>query len=1497
MPETTFASGVKASSTASRAVASPVQAKLSVSSANDSYEQEADRVADKVVNKPAASSRAAISQPASQSQAVAPSISRLVNRRAQTKLQREADKEKPQTKLQRQEDKEEPQAKLQRQEDKEKPQTKLQRQEDKEEPQAKLQRQEDKEKPQTKLQRQEDKEEPQAKLQRQEDKEKPQTKLQRQEDKEEARANSRDKKLYPELNQVEQKLFDNKGRGEKLDDETRIEMEASFDANFSGVKVHTGDDAVAMNRSLKAQAFTHGKDIFFNSGKYDPASISGKTLLAHELTHVVQQGAVDQKVSSEKVSQNNASRNKPIPDPTDKQSTQKAQETEKKIQAQEPVLGEKTQITAQALPEAKAEAGSEPGNGKEDAQAKDKEGDVDEVPKEKKSKAKSGKAKSKAKKGKASGGKKGGGIGDFLRNVTRAAFTAKKAKVSQLATNEKKKDPAEAKLAQSEKSVVPPAQESQSRASADQVEIVDKVEQPKPDEAKAKEGLNTAMEKAVPKSIEEADEFKEKGKGRVVGLAVKEVVTADAQEVKSTYQEIENTPAPAPAEKAQELPEMEEAPETEALDMGDGMVGAVKEEHTDMTEFDKGSDDLMEKEGIKDEYLDMVDEGDLAEASKDRKQVKKTVKEGPKEVKALEQEQKQKVNQDLKKEEQAGRVQMRDQRKKQLTGAKDDQKKTRSKIEEKRQKVTDNINGIYAKANTTVKQKLDDLEKKSLKDFDKGQATSTTNFENNVNRRIEAFKSRRYDRFGGSLLWAKDKLFGMDDLPEVKNIFDTEKASFITAIDSLIATITKENQRVIQECKDIVANARVDIKKYVDGLGPELQKTGQSALKEMKGKLDALDKVVNDKEKELKKKLAEKREAAIKAIEEKIEKMKEAMSGLVSKLGNLLLNAMIKFFKWALKKAGMDSGQLMGIINKGKAVIKKIVTDPVGFIKNIITAVKNGIGLFVTNIKKHLIGGLITWLTGAMADVPITLPEKFDLKGILNLVLQILGLTWTNIRTKLVKRLGEKVVSMAEKTVDIVKRVIKEGPMALWDMIKEKAGEIKQQVMDGIRNWVITQVVKQAVIKLLSFLNPAGAIIQAIIAIYNTVMFFVENIDRIVQFVKTVFSSIADIAMGKLSAASKAVENALAMTIPIILNFLARLLGLSGIGKAVSNIIKKIRKPIDKIVNKVIDKVVNMAKKLFKKGKAAGKKVVKKVISFVLPKHRFKAGDENHTISVKKKGNKKVLYMSSAPKPMEVFLKQYEAKNKDSLSAQKKSDIAAAKNFIKSDINPLLIKLGKLKETAVNKKKITNLNRSILQKEVALSEMVRKILGSTGKLKGTVEKYKLEGLTGTYGSMPKPPYDDLTADHQPQAAILVAAKNLTYFANDPKGANMIARGANRANAGYAINLQSKRHMAGRTYGGKGTATKNSFLEKARIAAEKVNTPQKKRNVVVNLIKKDLAKDVAAMRIVVSNKANWKDITNLSISKKEKTKLINDTRNQILSGENRVAAQDLDSLKG
>jgi hypothetical protein len=82
-----------------------------------------------------------------------------------------------------------------------------------------------------------------------------------------------------------------RGGGAALPDTTRAEMEQHLGHDLSAVRVHTGSGAEALSRSVQAEAFTSGADVFFAPSKFDPASRSGRSLLAHELTHVVQQSS------------------------------------------------------------------------------------------------------------------------------------------------------------------------------------------------------------------------------------------------------------------------------------------------------------------------------------------------------------------------------------------------------------------------------------------------------------------------------------------------------------------------------------------------------------------------------------------------------------------------------------------------------------------------------------------------------------------------------------------------------------------------------------------------------------------------------------------------------------------------------------------------------------------------------------------------------------------------------------------------------------------------------------------------------------------------------------------------------------------------------------------------------------------------------------------------------------------------------------------------------
>ena len=92
--------------------------------------------------------------------------------------------------------------------------------------------------------------------------------------------------------ELEGRLASQRGRGQPLPGEVRSFMEPRFGADFGDVRVHTDAEAAQLSRDLHAQAFTHGRDVYFGAGRYAPETDAGKRLLAHELTHVVQQTGV-----------------------------------------------------------------------------------------------------------------------------------------------------------------------------------------------------------------------------------------------------------------------------------------------------------------------------------------------------------------------------------------------------------------------------------------------------------------------------------------------------------------------------------------------------------------------------------------------------------------------------------------------------------------------------------------------------------------------------------------------------------------------------------------------------------------------------------------------------------------------------------------------------------------------------------------------------------------------------------------------------------------------------------------------------------------------------------------------------------------------------------------------------------------------------------------------------------------------------------------------------
>lgn len=90
--------------------------------------------------------------------------------------------------------------------------------------------------------------------------------------------------------QSEKRIDQERGKGMPLDDQLQAELSQSMGYDLSQVRVHTSSEADALNQQLNAKAFTSGTDIYFRGNSFDPGSSSGRELLTHELTHVIQQG-------------------------------------------------------------------------------------------------------------------------------------------------------------------------------------------------------------------------------------------------------------------------------------------------------------------------------------------------------------------------------------------------------------------------------------------------------------------------------------------------------------------------------------------------------------------------------------------------------------------------------------------------------------------------------------------------------------------------------------------------------------------------------------------------------------------------------------------------------------------------------------------------------------------------------------------------------------------------------------------------------------------------------------------------------------------------------------------------------------------------------------------------------------------------------------------------------------------------------------------------------
>ncbi|MFK4188766.1 hypothetical protein ACI2L4_32980 [Streptomyces sparsogenes] len=695
------------------------------------------------------------------------------------------------------------------------------------------------------------------------------------------------------------------------------------------------------------------------------------------------------------------------------------------------------------------------------------------------------------------------------------------------------------------------------------------------------EAVNQAIADQAPKNLDEADKFSDSGKAEKIKGEVDGKVT-DGKNASSKDIETTTTAAPdtSQAKEKEVTPMKPDQPPANpgAPNAADATPQQQPPEVTDFSEGPKKTDQQMADADVTEEQLAKSNEPEFTDALSEKKKAEQHSATAPNQARATEKEHLATAKSNAAAagtQAMASLTATRNAAGKQVDGGKGE---TKSKDEQKRQEVTAKLQKVFDATQKDVETILSGLDGKVDKQFEDGEKKARDAFNTDQKRRMKAYKKKRYGGFFGPAKWAKDKLMGMPE--EANQLFQESRKLYVTMMQGVISSIADTIGTELGKAKARIAQGRADIKTEVDKLPADLKQYGQEAAKDFAGKFDDLESEVNDKSQQLVQTLAQKYTQALNAVDEEIKKLQEANKGLVQKAVDAVVGV--------IKTINELKNLLMGILAKAAGAITKIIKDPIGFLGNLVRAVGAGLQQFISNIGTHLQTGLVSWLLGTSAKAGIEIPSKFDLKGIIQIIASLLGLTWANIRARITRKgVPEQAMSAAEQSVPVAKALATEGPAGAAKEITAETGDLKSTILDDLKSYLVPTVIIAGITWILSLLNPASAFVRAVKGIIDIVTFVVNQGAQIVEFVNAVLDAVVAIANGGSAGVPKMVETALATSIPLLIGLLASLLGIGGLANKIKQVFQKVSRPVNRAIDKIAAFIAQKGRSLWNKPKRA----------------------------------------------------------------------------------------------------------------------------------------------------------------------------------------------------------------------------------------------------------------------------------------------------------------------
>lgn len=742
--------------------------------------------------------------------------------------------------------------------------------------------------------------------------------------------------------------------------------------------------------------------------------------------------------------------------------------------------------------------------------------------------------------------------------------------VQAVAEQQKAHPPAAAMSAAASAAAQGPPNEVAALAAGQQVAAMDQQEAKPFDRAQFLATLLSRIEAVTPQTLEEADEFKEAGKaGALKGDLTQQVgqSKAAAEGNIAATTTAEPSAAGIVAKTGSDLPSPPR-PATPEVEAAAATPGPLPEQAVTLAAESQSLDVQMGGANLTRGQLEQSNEPRFQQAIVAKDTAQAHAQQAPLTYREAE-----KASLDAgKAENQAAVAQqlvgMVGTRRDTLSGVLEQQTAAKGKDEAQRAAVTQAIQEIYQQTKTDVETRLAKLDTDVNAAFDAAALTAQKAFEDHVSIRMTQFKDERYSGVSGAAQWLVDKLLGLP--PEVDAFYSEGKQKYIAAMRAAMDGIATVVEIGLAEAKATIAAGKKRVDDFVLGQPTEVREIAKQAADEINDQFAQLAHGVDDKQNQIIDGLVTRYQSKLQELDDKIKALKSENGGLVA--------AAMAAVGGVIDAIRELKNLLLGALAKAAGAVELILADPIGFLGNLVAGVKSGVEGFLGNLGTYLQKGLLDWLFGALAQAGIQLPDKFDLSGLMSVVLQVLGLTWANIRQRAVAIVGENMVKSLETASEIFMTLATQGAAGLWDYLKEQAATLLEALKSSVETFVRDSVIVAGIKWLLGLLNPASAFVKACLAIYDIVTFIINRGQQILTFVNAVLDSVLSIAKGDIGPAAKAVEAALAKSIPVAIGFLASLLGIGDIGEKLKKVIASIQAPINTLIDWLIKKAVSLVR-------------------------------------------------------------------------------------------------------------------------------------------------------------------------------------------------------------------------------------------------------------------------------------------------------------------------------